>query len=201
MCVYRQPFPFHVFLSPSTKWRRRLPYAYNPAGFPSSKPAINANCYYFFTAEGTFRTLHYRSSTIHISPSPFHCVQHLLPFQITQRWLTPPDTVAVPWHGFLRYFVNATSFGKTCQWGEVQTCLTCVGRCGLGGCLVFWRFKAKHSLTWSALFFSISWLHPCSHGNSVSCERCGWHWAQRIPLVAYTRELRSSTRLFSLRLG
>lgn len=111
-CVCWQFFVFHVFLSPSTKWRRHLPYVYNPVGFPSSKPAISPNYYYFFTAEGTFHTLHYRSSTIHVSPSPFHCVQHPLPFPITQRWLTLPDTIAGPWHGFLRHFVNAISFRK-----------------------------------------------------------------------------------------
>lgn len=90
----------------------RACHVYNPVGFPSSEPTINPNYCYFFLAEGTFHTLHGASSTTHISPSPFHCVQRPLPFQIMQRWLTPPDTAAVPWHGFLRYFVNATSFRK-----------------------------------------------------------------------------------------
>ena len=50
------------------------------------------------------------------------------------------------------------------------------------------RFKAKRSMPWSALFFSSSWLHPCSHGNSASYERCSWHGAQHIPLITYNRE-------------
>lgn len=47
-------------------------------------------------------------------------------------------------------------------------------------------FKAEPS-TWSALFLSISWLHPCSHGDAVSCERRGWPRAQHMPLAAYSR--------------
>lgn len=38
------------------------------------------------------------------STSPFPWVQHPLPFQSTQGWSTPPDTAALPWHGFLRIF-------------------------------------------------------------------------------------------------
>lgn len=111
VCTCWHLFLFHVFFSPRTKWGKALPYLYNPVGFPSSKPAINPKHCYFFVAEGTFHTLHGGSSTT-LSPSPFHCVQHALPFQSTQRWLTPPDTAAVPCHGFLRDFVSATSFRK-----------------------------------------------------------------------------------------
>lgn len=49
------------------------------------------------------------------------------------------------------------------------------------------HFKAKHSMPWSVLF-SLSWLHPSSHGNSASWERCSWQRAQCIPLIAYDRE-------------
>lgn len=57
------------------------------------------------------------------------------------------------------------------------------------------RFKAKRSMTWSALFCSMSWLHPCSHGNSMSWKgqrtahsSYRMNRAQHIPLVPYNKE-------------
>lgn len=58
---------------------------------------------------------HFAPCIIEAARYTSHCLLSIvcsipLPFQITQRWLTPPGTIAVPWHGFLRYFVNAVSF-------------------------------------------------------------------------------------------
>lgn len=151
-------------------------------GFPSSKPAINPNHCYFFIAEGTFRTLHGGSSTTHISPSPFRCVQHPLPFQSPHRDdLTPPDTAAAPWHGFLRYFVSATSFRKP-EREESSKPASPEGRWELAGWVVL-RFKAEHSGMSSALLSP----SPGSCGHGVSCDR--WMDYSTFPSLSGEQEL------------